>query len=104
MEISVEIHRVALLFHCFQIELEFRNVGFVEGGKPEYPAKNPRSKRTNNKLNPHMTPGVSAPSLLPYLPILKSIDCRLDFRRSRVQSSFLRSFVRSQEVGVCCRI
>jgi hypothetical protein len=31
---------------------------FQEGGKPEYPEKNPRSKaRTNNKLNPHMTPG-----------------------------------------------
>ena len=31
---------------------------FVEGGKPENPEKNPRSKaRTNNKLNPHMTPG-----------------------------------------------
>ena len=27
---------------------------FVEGGKPENPEKNPRSKaRTNNKLNPH---------------------------------------------------
>ena len=31
---------------------------FVEGGKPENPEKNPQSKaRTNNKLNPHMTPG-----------------------------------------------
>ena len=30
---------------------------FVEGGKPVYPRKQPRSKaRTNNKLNPHMTP------------------------------------------------
>ena len=29
---------------------------FVEGGKPENPEKNPRSKaRTNNKLNPHET-------------------------------------------------
>ena len=52
---------------------------FVEGGKPENPEKNPRS-RTNNKLNPHMTPGpgikpgphwleasalTTAPSLLP---------------------------------------
>ena len=56
---------------------------FVEGGKPEYPEKNPRSSpetRTNNKLNPHMTPrpgiepgphwwevrAATAPSLLPY--------------------------------------
>ena len=31
--------------HGFQIQLEFRNVGFsVEGGKPEYPTKNPRNK------------------------------------------------------------
>jgi len=31
---------------------------FVEGGKPENPEKNSRSKaRTNNKLNPHMAPG-----------------------------------------------
>ena len=31
---------------------------FEEGEKPEEPEKNPRSKaRTNNKLNPHMTPG-----------------------------------------------
>jgi len=31
---------------------------FVEEGKPENPEKNPESKaRTNNKLNPHMTPG-----------------------------------------------
>ena len=31
---------------------------FVEGGKPENPDGNPRSKaRSNNKLNPHMSPG-----------------------------------------------
>ena len=31
---------------------------FAEGGKPENPEKNSRSKaRTNNKLNPHMAPG-----------------------------------------------
>ena len=30
----------------------------VEGGKPENPEKNPRSKaRTSNKLNPYMAPG-----------------------------------------------
>ena len=33
---------------------------FVEEGKLENPEKNPRSKaRTNNKLNPHMTPGLN---------------------------------------------
>ena len=53
---------------------------FEGGGKPEDPEKNPRSKGTNNKLNPHMTPSpkiepgphwweasalTTAPSLLP---------------------------------------
>ena len=39
-----------------KIELEFENVGFIEGGNPEKPEKNPQSKvRTNNKLNPHET-------------------------------------------------
>ena len=33
----------------FPIELEFRNVGFVEGGKPEYPDKNPRSRDENQQ-------------------------------------------------------
>ena len=42
----------------FPIELEFRSVGFVEGGKLENPEKNPGAgTTTNNKLNPHMTPG-----------------------------------------------
>ena len=35
----------------FPIELEFRNVGFEEGGKPENPEKNPRSKGENQKTN-----------------------------------------------------
>ena len=29
---------------------------FEEGGKPENPEKNPRSKARINKLNPHMPP------------------------------------------------
>ena len=34
------------------------SVGFMEGGKPEDPEKNPCSKeRTNNKLNPRITLG-----------------------------------------------
>jgi len=40
------------------VELEFRVLVFKEGGKPENPGKNPRSKaRTNNKLNQQLTPG-----------------------------------------------
>ena len=36
--------------HAFQIELEFRNVGFFEeGGKPENPEKNPQSRVENQQ-------------------------------------------------------
>ena len=43
----------------FQIELEFENVGFWGEGKPGVPGEKPLEarKRTNTKLNPHMTPG-----------------------------------------------
>ena len=38
------------------VELEFGNVVFCGGTRPENPEKNPRSKaRTSNKLKPHMT-------------------------------------------------
>ena len=43
------------MFYPFdvQMELEFRSVGFVEGGKPENPEETSQSNmRTNNKLNP----------------------------------------------------
>ena len=40
----------------FWIELEFGELVSVKGGKPENPEKNPR-RGTNNKLNPHVTPG-----------------------------------------------
>ena len=67
---------------AFRIELEFRNVGFCGEGKTGVPGEKPlgAEKRTNNKLNPHMTssPGIepgphwrkasaltTAPSLLP---------------------------------------
>jgi len=62
--------------------LEFGVLVFVEGGKPENPEKYLGARRrTNNKLNPHMTSGsgiksgphwweasalATAPSLLPY--------------------------------------
>ena len=72
---------------AFRIELEFRNVGFCGEGKTGVPGEKPlgAEKRTNNKLNPHMTssPGIepgphwwkasaltTAPSLLP----LRSTD------------------------------
>ena len=35
--------------HAFRVKLEFGNVGFVEGGKPENPEKNPRSKDENQQ-------------------------------------------------------
>ena len=42
---------------AFRIESEFRNVGFCGEGKTEVPREKPlgEEKRTNNKLNPHMT-------------------------------------------------
>ena len=42
----------------FQIELEFGNVGFWGEGKTGIPGEKPLGARTrtNNKLNPHMTP------------------------------------------------
>ena len=68
-----------LFVHCVQIEIEFRNVG---EGKTGVPGEKPigARTRTNNKLNPHMTPSpgidpgqhwreasalTTAPSLLP---------------------------------------
>ena len=39
-------HKVALLVHCYQVELEFAMLVFVEG-KPKDPAKNPRSEDAN---------------------------------------------------------
>ena len=51
-----------LSFRAFRIELEFRNVGFCGEGKTGVPGEKPlgAEKRTNNKLNPHMTssPGI----------------------------------------------
>jgi len=38
-----------LFVHCFQIELEFAVLFFVEGGKPENPEKNPWSKDENQQ-------------------------------------------------------
>ena len=46
MNILMAIHRVAILFHCFQFKLEFRMVVFAEGGKLEYAA---RSKDENQQ-------------------------------------------------------
>ena len=42
----------------FQIELEFGNVGFWGEGKTGEPGEKPLGARTrtNNKLNPHLTP------------------------------------------------
>jgi len=44
--------------------LEFGNVCFVEGGKPEYLKKNPQLRarvRSNNKLHPYMAAGQIEP-------------------------------------------
>ena len=39
---------MGLLVHCFQLELEFKMLVLIEGGKPEDPEKNPRSKVENH--------------------------------------------------------
>ena len=74
---------------AFGIELEFRNVGFCGEGKTGVPGEKPlrAEKRTNKKLNPHMTssPGIkpgphwwkgsaltTAPSLLPFRAFLQA--------------------------------
>ena len=80
---------------AFWIELEFRSVGFWGEGKTGVPGEKPlgAEKRTNNKLNPHMTssPGIepgphwweasaltTAPSLLPQIYIYTFvISCKL---------------------------
>ena len=49
MGISVEIHRVAPLFHCFQIKLEFINVGFCRGRKTGIPGKKPLEQGRQNQ-------------------------------------------------------
>ena len=51
------IKRRKLIGDTFQIELEFRSVGFCGGKKTGVPGEKPlgAGTRTNNKLNPHMT-------------------------------------------------
>ena len=46
------------VLRTFQVELEFRSVGFCGGRKTGVPGEKPSEQetRTNNKLNPHMTP------------------------------------------------
>ena len=75
---------------------------FVEGGKPENPEKNPRSKvRTNNKLNLHMTLGrnrtqatlASALTTAPFLlardsVVLKSAVSNLGDQSGMTNSTF----------------
>ena len=48
------IHGVALLSTVSRSNWNLEMLVFVEGGKPEYPEENPRSR--DDKLNPHMTP------------------------------------------------
>ena len=36
-------------FHCFQVELEFENVGFCGGRKTGVPGENPQSKDENQQ-------------------------------------------------------
>ena len=49
-----------LFVHCVQIKLEFGDVGFLGEGKTRVPEEKPLGARTrtNNKLNPHLTPSL----------------------------------------------
>ena len=89
---------------AFRIELEFRNVGFCGEGKTDVPGEKPlgAEKKTNNKLNPHMTssPGIepgphwwkasaltTAPSLLsPRDPLPKTGQKPRHLRMQKVTS------------------
>ena len=60
----MDIHVVALIVHCIRINwnLESGKCWFLRRGKTGVPGEKPlgAEKRTNNKLNPHMTssPGI----------------------------------------------
>ena len=60
-------HDVAFLVHCFQVELKFRKLVFVGRGNLEDPEKSPQRTRTNNKLNPHVTPKLGTARKIEYL-------------------------------------
>ena len=51
MKISVESTEWRLLLYCFQVKLEFGNVGLNCGGRKtaEHPEKNPRSTDKNHQ-------------------------------------------------------
>ena len=59
-QIAITNRGQQLIGDTFQIELEFRSVGFWEEGKTAVPGEKPLGARTrtNNKLNPHMTPSL----------------------------------------------
>ena len=54
--------------HAFRVKLEFGNVGFVEGGKPENPEKNPRSKDENQQQTQPAYHGKSRNQTMPNGP------------------------------------
>lgn len=57
MVICIGISTNGLFIQCSRSNWNSEVLVFVEGGKPAYPDKNPRSRDQNqNKLNPHMTP------------------------------------------------
>ena len=55
-ECEVQVRSCQAYLQC-QVEFELGVLVFVEGGKPENPEKTFGARtRTNNKLNPHVTP------------------------------------------------
>ena len=95
---------------AFRIELEFRNVGFCGEGKTGVPGEKPlgAEKRTNNKLNPHVTssPGIepgphwwkasaltTAPSLLSFQSSLILFAYNLMVGYSKKNKNIIRKSV-----------
>ena len=80
--------RVILNSRAFQIKLEFAVLVFVEGRKSENPEKFHRvGMRSNNKLNPHVTPGLGMEprpqwreaSALSTAPFMQNVFIIVDF-------------------------
>ena len=105
---------------AFQIELRFRSVGFCGEGKTGVPGEKPVEveKRTNNKLNPHMTssPGIepgphwwkasaltAAPSLLPRSDISSSLSA-VEFQHMKYLAKGKFNDLNLAEMTVPCQL
>ena len=77
-----------------KIELEFGCVGFWGEGKTGAPGEKPLGARTrtNNKLNPHMTPGPGGERSSWFLFGFFVLYCTADYRSFYLYTKTIRSF------------